>query len=118
VLIGITRDTVITLARDLGHKVLVGPMRLEELQIADEAFFTGTAAEVTPIGSVDRKPIGNGARGPVTAELQRAFFRTTSGKDQRHGNWLTYAAGRTHAEETCEASAPAETGSVNPGLAT
>lgn len=118
VLMGITRDTVITLARDLGYKVLVGQMRLEELEVADEAFFTGTAAEVTPISSVDRKPIGNAARGPITAELQRAFFSATSGEDLKHGNWLTHTGGPTLAKQACEASAPAETGSVNPGLAT
>lgn len=91
VLMGITRDSVITLARDLGYKVLVGQIRLEEVEVADEAFFTGTAAEVTPISSVDRKPIGNGRRGPITTELQRAFFAATSGQDPKYHSWLTLA---------------------------
>jgi branched-chain amino acid aminotransferase len=98
VLMGITRDSIITLARDLGYKVLVGRMRLEELEGADEAFLTGTAAEVTPISSLDRRPIGNGARGPVTSELQRAFFAATSDSDPKHEDWLTYATGRSQAK--------------------
>ena len=89
VLMGITRDSVITLARDLGYKVFVGQMHLEELEVADEAFFTGTAAEVTPIAALDRKPIGNGQPGPITLELQRAFFAATSGCDPKHQDWLT-----------------------------
>jgi branched-chain amino acid aminotransferase len=99
VLMGITRDAIITLARDLGYKVLVGQMRLEELEVADEAFFTGTAAEVTPISSVDRKPIGNGVRGPITTELQRAFFAATAGNDPKHESWLTYATERSVAKK-------------------
>ncbi len=91
VLMGITRDAIITLARDMGYKVLVGQMRLEELEVADEAFFTGTAAEVTPISSVDRKPVGDGKPGPITGELQRAFFAATAGNDAKHESWLTYA---------------------------
>ncbi len=98
VLMGITRDTIITLARELGYKVFVGQMRLEELEVADEAFFTGTAAEVTPISSVDRKPVGNGAPGPVTGELQRAFFAATAGKNEKHEDWLTYATERSEAK--------------------
>lgn len=89
VLMGITRDSVITLARDLGYKVFVGQMHLEELEVADEAFFTGTAAEVTPIAALDRKPIGNGKPGPITLELQRTFFAATSGRDPKHQDWLT-----------------------------
>ena len=89
VLMGITRDSVITLARDLGYKVYVGEMRLEELEVADEAFFTGTAAEVTPIAALDRRPIGNGKPGPITLELQRAYFAATSGRDAKHKDWLT-----------------------------
>lgn len=89
VLMGITRDSVITLARDLGYKVYVGEMRLEELEVADEAFFTGTAAEVTPIAALDRRPIGNGKPGPITLELQKAYFAATSGRDKQHQDWLT-----------------------------
>ncbi len=94
VLMGITRDSVITLARDLGYKVYVGEMRLEELEVADEAFFTGTAAEVTPIAALDRRPIGNGKPGPITLELQKAYFAATSGRDPQHQDWLTPVAER------------------------
>jgi len=89
VLMGITRDSVITLARDLGYRVFVGQMHLEELEVADEAFFTGTAAEVTPIAALDRKPIGDGKPGPITIELQKAYFAATSGRDPKHQDWLT-----------------------------
>ena len=100
VLMGITRDSVITLARDLGYKVFVGQMRLEELEVADEAFFTGTAAEVTPISALDRKPIGTGKPGPVTLELQKAFFAATSGRDPKHRDWLTLVNAKSEATKT------------------
>jgi branched-chain amino acid aminotransferase len=99
VLMGITRDSVITLARDLGYKVYVGSIRLEELEVADEAFFTGTAAEVTPIAALDRKPIGNGRPGPVTLELQKAYFAATSGRDAKHRDWLTPVGARTEVRQ-------------------
>ena len=102
VLMGITRDSVITLARDLGYKVFVGQMHLEELEVADEAFFTGTAAEVTPISAVDRRPIGNGKPGPITLELQRAFFAATSGRDPKHQDWLTPVTAKKEAKEAVE----------------
>jgi branched-chain amino acid aminotransferase len=102
VLMGITRDSVITLARDLGYKVFVGEMRLEELEVADEAFFTGTAAEVTPIAALDRKPIGNGKPGPITLELQRAYFAATSGRDPKHQEWLTAVTAKAEAKEVVE----------------
>jgi branched-chain amino acid aminotransferase len=89
VLMGITRDSVITLARDLGYKVYVGEMHLEELEVADEAFFTGTAAEVTPIAALDRRPIGDGKPGPITLDLQKAYFAATQGRDSNHQDWLT-----------------------------
>jgi branched-chain amino acid aminotransferase len=98
VLMGITRDSVITLARDLGYKVYVGEMRLEELEVADEAFFTGTAAEVTPIAALDRRPIGNGKPGPITLELQKAYFAATSGRNGKHPDWLTRVGSRAGAE--------------------
>ena len=102
VLMGITRDSVITLARDLGYKVFVGQMHLEELEVADEAFFTGTAAEVTPIAALDRKPIGTGTPGPITLELQRAFFAATLGRDPKHRDWLTPATLKAEAKEAVE----------------
>jgi branched-chain amino acid aminotransferase len=88
VLPGITRDTIITLAQDLGLTVKEQDLPREMLYVADEVFFAGTAVEVTPIRSVDKIKIGNGARGPVTARLQRAFFDYVGGAvPDRHG-WL------------------------------
>src|SRR5215210_6268579 len=74
ILLGITRDAVLRIARDLGYSVEVGKLHLEDLLSADEAFFTGTAAEVTPISEVDGTRIGRGTRGPVTDEIQQVFF--------------------------------------------
>ena len=87
---GITRDSIITLARDLGFTVQESVLPREALYIADEVFFVGTAAEVTPIRSIDKITIGSGRRGPVTEALQRAFFDMIQGEvPDRHG-WLTY----------------------------
>ncbi|MBM3750927.1 MAG: branched-chain amino acid transaminase [Acidimicrobiia bacterium] len=90
ILPGITRDSVMTLARDLGFEVREVQLPREMLYIADEVFFVGTAAEITPIRSVDKVTIGSGKRGPVTAALQQAFFDYINGAvEDRHG-WLTY----------------------------
>jgi branched-chain amino acid aminotransferase len=89
ILPGITRDAVITLARERGYEIIEKRLPREVLYIADELFFTGTAAEVTPIRSVDNYTIGNGSRGPVTKELQDAFFEIVhEGKDPH--DWLTF----------------------------
>jgi branched-chain amino acid aminotransferase len=89
ILPGITRDTVMTLCRDLGIPIVERSMPREFLYIADELFFTGTAAEISPIRSVDRIQVGAGRRGPVTERLQQAFFDVTAGRtEDRHG-WLT-----------------------------
>jgi branched-chain amino acid aminotransferase len=94
-LMGITRDSVITLATELGYTVTPRRITRDDLYIADEAFFTGTAAEVTPIREVDGRKIGAGHRGPVTKKLQKAFFEVVNGKDQRHAGWLApVAAGK------------------------
>lgn len=86
---GITRDTLITLAQDLGIPLRFEAISRDMLYIADEMFMTGTAAEVSPVRSVDRVPIGNGSRGPITERLQREFFGIIEGEiDDRHG-WLT-----------------------------
>jgi len=90
VLPGITRDSVIQLARRLGIPVLEQPVPREALYVADEVFFTGTAAEVTPIRSVDKITIGRGSRGPVTEALQRAFFDVIEGRAPDEHSWLTY----------------------------
>lgn len=95
ILLGITRDAVIQIARDLGHKVNVGPISLDDLLQADEAFFTGTAAEVTPIREVDGAFINDGQRGPVTQLIQNVFFSATSGRDERYRDWLTFVASQT-----------------------
>jgi branched-chain amino acid aminotransferase len=90
ILSGITRDTVITLARDLGFPVREAVLPREALYIADEAFFVGTAVEITPIRSIDKIPIGTGSRGPITEALQRAFFDVINGEVPDTHGWLTY----------------------------
>ncbi len=87
---GITRATLITLAHDLGFEVVEKRLTRDEVYIADEAFFTGTAAEVTPIREVDSRQIGSGTRGPITAQLQQLYFDTVAGKNPKHQDWLTY----------------------------
>ncbi len=89
ILPGITRDAVLTLAADLGIPTEVRTLTRAELTLADEAFFTGTAAEITPIREVDGYVIGSGGRGPVTERLQAAFFRAVRGADPAHAGWLT-----------------------------
>ncbi len=89
VLAGITRDSVLTLARDLQIAVEERPIQRGELYIADEIFLTGTAAEITPIRSVDRVTVGSGGRGPVTRRLQEAFFAVLSGEKPDTHRWLT-----------------------------
>ncbi|HEX9020929.1 MAG TPA: branched-chain amino acid transaminase [Nitrospirota bacterium] len=89
ILEGITRDTVIQLAAERGMRLVEERFTRDELYIADEAFFTGTAAELTPIREVDNRTIGKGRPGTVTQELQSAFFDIVHGRDSRHANWLT-----------------------------
>ena len=89
VLPGITRDTVITLAGRLGVPVDEKAIPREMLYLADELFFTGTAAEVTPIRSVDRRTVGAGKRGPITESLQKAFFDVIEGRTEDEHGWLT-----------------------------
>lgn len=89
ILLGITRSVAIEIARDLGYEVEIGTLRLEDLHAADEAFFTGTATEVTPIREVDGAKIGRGgAPGPITEKIQQAFLGATSGRNQRYAHWL------------------------------
>ncbi len=87
-LVGITRATVIQLAKDLGLEVKAKRLTRDDLYIADEAFFTGTAAEVTPIREVDSRQIGAGKRGPVTEKLQSLFFDVVNGRVPAHKDWL------------------------------
>ncbi len=85
---GITRDSIITIARDLGIEVIEKRITRDEMYCADEAFFTGTAAEVTPIRELDDRQIGEGRRGPVTEKLQSVFFDVVAGKSERYRHWL------------------------------
>jgi branched-chain amino acid aminotransferase len=90
ILPGITRDSILTLANDLGFKVREEALPRELLYIADEAFFVGTAVEITPIKSVDKIQVGSGRRGPITAAIQEAFFDIVTGRaEDRHG-WLEF----------------------------
>ena len=89
VLEGITRETVMLLAAERGMRLVEERFPRDDLYIADEAFFTGTAAEITPIREVDNRTIGSGKPGPVTKELQTAFFDIVNGRDSRHTDWLT-----------------------------
>ena len=86
---GITRNTVLHICKDLGLEVVQKRITRDECYIADEMFFTGTAAEVTPIRELDRIPIGQGARGPITANIQSAFFDIVNGRNPKYAHWLT-----------------------------
>jgi branched-chain amino acid aminotransferase len=90
ILPGITRASVIQLAGDIGYEVDETPLTVDELQGADEAFFTGTAAEITPIHQVDEKVIGGGKTGPVTGVIQKEFCAIVEGRNERYHGWLTF----------------------------
>jgi branched-chain amino acid aminotransferase len=86
---GITRNTIFAICSDLGVKLVEKRITRDELYICDEAFFTGTAAEVTPIRELDRVQIGRGERGPVTEKIQSAFFDIVNGRNRKYAEWLT-----------------------------
>jgi branched-chain amino acid aminotransferase len=86
---GITRNTVFSICADLGLKVVEKRITRDEVYICDEAFFTGTAAEVTPIRELDRIELGAGSRGPVTEKIQSAFFDIVNGRNPKYAEWLT-----------------------------
>jgi branched-chain amino acid aminotransferase len=90
ILAGVTRDTVITLAREAGYTVVERSFTRDELWTADEAFFTGTAAEVTPIREIDRRQIGAGEPGPITRDLQERYFAVVKGEANTHREWLSF----------------------------
>ena len=92
ILMGITREAILQIARDLGLPVEVRNMTVEDVMTADEVFFSGTAVEVTPIREVDGKVIGAGRRGPVTEKIQDVFFATVHGKVDRYKSWLSYVS--------------------------
>jgi len=88
-LTGITRASVMELAHDMGLEVLSQPLTRDDVYLADEAFFTGTAAEITPIRELDGRMIGLGHRGPVTERIQNRFFEVVSGRAEQYRHWLT-----------------------------
>ena len=88
---GITRQSVIQVASDLNYEVVEKDIQYDELVLADEAFFTGTAVEITPIREVDEKIIGSGERGPISNKLQEAFTQIISGNNATYSDWLTYS---------------------------
>ncbi len=87
---GITRDTVMKIAREQGYEVVEKRITRDEIYCADEAFFTGSAAEVTPIRELDNRAIGTGSRGPITQQLQSLYFDAVYGRSDNHADWLTY----------------------------
>ena len=89
---GVTRRSIIELAREMGVDTISRRVTRDEVYIADEVFFTGTAAEVTPVVEVDRRRIGSGAPGPLTRALQERFFACVNGTSATHPEWLTYVA--------------------------
>jgi branched-chain amino acid aminotransferase len=91
IVMGITRDSVLQIARDLGVPVVVRPMTIVDLETADELFFSGTAVEITPIKEVDGRVIGDGTPGPVTRRLQETFFDAVHGKLPKYASWLSLA---------------------------
>ena len=86
---GITRNTIFAICKDLGVEIKEKPITRDEIYIADEAFFSGTAAEVTPIRELDRIEIGSGSRGPITEKIQAAFFDIVNGRNPQYASWLT-----------------------------
>jgi branched-chain amino acid aminotransferase len=117
ILPGITRDSVIQICRELEIPLVESGIQRAALYVADELFFSGTAAEITPIRSVDRIPVGEGRRGPITERIQRAFFDITAGEREAPGPWLTYvneqkapAAGNAGTASSESANAPERNG--------
>jgi branched-chain amino acid aminotransferase len=86
---GITRNTIFAIAKDMGLEIKEKRITRDEVYICDEAFFTGTAAEVTPIRELDRIEIGQGSRGPITEKIQTAFFDIVNGRNPKYAEWLT-----------------------------
>ncbi len=89
-LMGITAQSAAQIAQDLGYKVTAKTITRDELFIADELFFTGTAAEITPIREIDNRIIGSGKRGPITEKIQKTFFDAVKGQNAKYDSWLTY----------------------------
>ena len=85
---GITRDTILTLAKSLGYEIVEKKLSCDEIYASDEAFFTGTAAEVTPIRDLDGNQIGSGSRGPITEKLQSLYFDCVHGRNAEYMHWI------------------------------
>jgi branched-chain amino acid aminotransferase len=109
ILAGITRDSVIQICQELGITVKERSIQRAALYIADEVFFSGTAAEITPIRSVDRITVGAGGRGPITEKIQKAFFEITKGERKAPGDWLTYVNAAKTAQAGSNGSQPEQT---------
>lgn len=90
ILLGITRGSIIKIAEDLGYEVVIRKMSRGELFISDEIFFTGTAAEVTPVVEIDKRNVGNGKKGPITDAIQKRFFEIVKGKRPEYDKWLSF----------------------------
>lgn len=90
ILQGITRDSIFTIAGDLGYEIVEQALVRSDIYTADEAFLTGTAAEVTPIREVDNRPIGTGTRGPITKEIQQTYFAAVKGEIDRYASWIEH----------------------------
>ena len=97
ILEGITRDSVITLANDLGYEVIEEPISRDQLYIADEIFLTGTAAECVAVREIDFRKIGTGSRGAITDSIEKSFFETVRGEGKRSAEWLDYAKEKAQA---------------------
>jgi branched-chain amino acid aminotransferase len=106
ILPGITRDSVIAICHELGITVKERSVQRAALYVADELFFSGTAAEITPIRSVDRITVGAGGRGPITEKIQKVFFEITKGDRKAPGKWLTYVNARKESETGSNGSQP------------
>ena len=92
IVLGITRDSVLQIARDLAIPIVIRPFSLSDLQAADELFFCGTAVEVTPIKEVAGRKVGDGTPGPVTRRIQKAFVQAVHGQSPQYRQWLTPAS--------------------------
>jgi branched-chain amino acid aminotransferase len=110
ILLGVTRDSVLRIARDLGLAVDVRSLYPDDLLGAEEAFFTGTASEVTPIREVDGVPVGRGVRGPVTQEIQRVFYEAASGRDPKYESWLRLVEHAPYERPSVRRKTPARNG--------
>jgi branched-chain amino acid aminotransferase len=97
ILLGVTRDSILKIARDLGLPVVIRAISLADVQTADELFFSGTAVEVTPVREVDGRPVGDGKPGPITQRIQKTFFDAVHGRLPQYRSWLAYAAQIQHA---------------------